>query len=146
MAEYVTDSSEESPDLNDEGTSSEDESTDEEFEYDVPARIQNYVEKDILIDESSPLHMAAQKGPRKYLEVMLDNGCSPNSINQYGNSLLLLSCMSGQIRGVRMLIERGADVNHVNRYGNTVLHMAAMNGHVKVIDLMVSQHNININK
>jgi len=45
------------------------------------------------------------------LEALLNNGASPNSHNQYGNTLLHLAAMYGHNQSVELLLDKGAKIS-----------------------------------
>jgi ankyrin repeat protein len=92
-----------------------------------------------LIDENSPLYNAASRGHTNYLEALLNSGASPNSRDQYGNSLLHLSAMNGHMKSVLLLLEKNAKLTTRNKYGNTLIHVASMNGHSDMVQFLLDK-------
>ena len=93
----------------------------------------------------SPLHHAATKGHTRYLEALIREGQSPNSRNQYGNTLLHLASLNGHEDTIETLIEYGADLFARNKFGNTLMHNAALNGHVETLELLHETYSLDIN-
>lgn len=66
----------------------------------------------------------ARNGRIKRIEESLNLGFPIDSVDERGNTLLLLACQNSNKRLAEMLLLRGANVNHQNVGGNTALHFA----------------------
>ncbi|GMH49239.1 hypothetical protein TL16_g00471 [Triparma laevis f. inornata] len=58
------------------------------------------------------------------VENLLDRGVPVNVRDQYGNTILSISCQNGHKRIMKCALRRGGDINTVNYKGNSPLHFA----------------------
>mmetsp|Transcript_19942 Transcript_19942/g.45269 ORF Transcript_19942/g.45269 Transcript_19942/m.45269 type:complete len:211 (+) Transcript_19942:1374-2006(+) len=56
------------------------------------------------------------------VEEVLDQNISPDTMDHFGNTLLILACQQGSKRMCKFLIRRGGSINLQNHAGNTGLH------------------------
>ena len=70
------------------------------------------------------------------LESVLDEGVQIDTRDEYGNTLLILSCQQGNKRMAKFLLRRGATINAQNNLGNTLLHYLHEYGKVELFDYM----------
>ena len=70
---------------------------------------QNLEEKDI--NESTPLHLACEKGNEEIIIFLLSLGCNINCKDKFGRTPLLICFLFNQIKIMKKLIQRGADFN-----------------------------------
>ena len=56
------------------------------------------------------------------VESLLDRGVPVNVRDQYGNTILSISCQNGHKRIMKCALRRGADINAFNYKGNSPLH------------------------
>ncbi|WP_158685529.1 ankyrin repeat domain-containing protein [Microbacterium halophytorum] len=82
------------------------------------------------------LYTFARTGDRVLLQE-IDDGYNVNSVNENGDSLLLLAAQGGHVELVRGLIARGADLAHRNHRGVTPVIAAASRGHHDVVESLV---------
>lgn len=68
----------------------------------------------------------------------IDDGYNVNSVNEHGDSVLLLAAQGGHADLVRGLVARGADVNLRNHRGVTPVIAAASHGHFNVVATLVN--------
>ncbi len=62
------------------------------------------------------------------------------SMNQYGETILLSACGSGQVSVVSLLLKYGANIHQRNKYsGYTALHKAAEKGYTELVKILL--HN-----
>jgi hypothetical protein len=66
--------------------------------------------------------VAAKSDNLAEIEAALDADISVETMDSYGNTLLLLAAQQGSKRMCKFLLRRGANVNAQNAVGNTVLH------------------------
>lgn len=66
--------------------------------------------------------MAAKSGNLAEMEDALEEDISPDTADQFGNSLLLLAAQQGAKRMCKFILRRGANINFQNLVGNTALH------------------------
>lgn len=71
------------------------------------------------------------------LETFLDDhGVDVNTVDEFGNTLLLLAAQQGNKKLCKFLLRRGAHMNAKNFTGNTVLHFLHKFGHLDLADYM----------
>jgi len=69
---------------------------------------------------------------------LLDNGVSPSSKDEDGDTMLQLALWNGNSEGIaELLIERGADVDDHNTDGHTALDIAIMELNLPIIELLL---------
>lgn len=85
-------------------------------------RVQKRIE-DSLPDRDTIFSMC-RNGRYKRLEKVLDQGFDVDTMDQKGNTLLIVACQNLNRRMVEMLLDRRANVDHQNLLGNTPLHFA----------------------
>ena len=71
----------------------------------------------------SAAHAAAQYSP-KCLQVLLENGCSPNIVRSDGGTPLMIAAGCGNAESVRLLFRFGANVFMQSQHGDTALSRA----------------------
>ena len=67
------------------------------------------------------MHLAAEKGYTRVIQLLLDADASINARNNLGETPLMIAAENGHDDTVRFLIERGADVNAQDTLGKTAL-------------------------
>ena len=82
-------------------------------------------EKDAGRDEATPLHLAAERGHKPIVELLLRKGAVVDARRAGGSTPLLLASYHGKIEIVKLLLERRADPNAGATDGSTALHAAA---------------------
>jgi len=83
-------------------------------------------------------HRLIKKGDIAGLRRLLEQGLSPNLLNRFSWSLLMLSAIEGNIRIGELLIASGADLDKANGFGETALSLAAQQGHLRFVQLLLS--------
>ena len=68
-------------------------------------------------DGSTPLHMAAYKGHKEVVELLIEQGADVNAKNKYGQAPLCRAAFYDHKEVAELLIERGADVNAIDKDG-----------------------------
>jgi ankyrin repeat protein len=119
-------------------------------------------------DGETPLTLAAKKGHKEVVELLLDHVANVSKIdkndktsltlaakkghteevnkpNKSGDTLLILAVKGGHKEVVELLLNRGADVNKPNKDGYTPLILAAARGHTEIVKLLLD-HKADVNE
>lgn len=83
------------------------------------------------------LHVLAYHGIKGGMEVLLEENCDPNTVDDFGTALHWAAC-GGNEEVVQLLLKRGANIHATERFG-TALHWAARVGHEKVVQLLLDK-------
>lgn len=78
--------------------------------------------EDYRIPPWQAIFAACQAGKAGKVEQAIRAGFDPDTVDEYGNTMLILACRHGYKRIVDLLLSRGANINHKNHKGNTPLH------------------------
>ena len=81
----------------------------------------------------TPLHLAAGKGHKEIVSVLLDAGCPIDEVNIYGHSALHYAAEGGAVDVIDILVERDLDVNRIDNEGITPLHVASACGKLEAV-------------
>ncbi|WP_298793561.1 ankyrin repeat domain-containing protein [uncultured Allomuricauda sp.] len=96
------------------------------------------------IDSSGyyPISIAVRKKSVELLEVLLNMGANPNTINQdHSKTTALMQCSNfNALELAKLLMENGADVNIIDKNGDPVIHWTAYLGQVELTKLLLN-HN-----
>ncbi|XP_067649942.1 ankyrin repeat domain-containing protein 50-like [Haliotis asinina] len=88
----------------------------------------------------SPVMLAAMKGCRDVVHVLLDQGADLNLVDDSGNNILHASCLSNQADMVTYLISlQKLDINHKNASGSTAAMIAKEQGNMSLYDSLESK-------
>jgi ankyrin repeat protein len=81
--------------------------------------------------------VAARRGDAAGLKKQLESGVSPDTVDKYGNSLLILAAREGTADTVAALLRFKPKIDHRNRSGDSALMLAAQRGDAKIVDLLL---------
>lgn len=84
-----------------------------------------------------PLHLAAKRGRRRVMEVLLRAGAAVDAADQNGRTALMVAAASGQCGASSWLLEHRADVDWKTHYGYTALHHAALVPRPEVVEILL---------
>ncbi|XP_067659906.1 putative ankyrin repeat protein RF_0381 [Haliotis asinina] len=85
----------------------------------------------------TPAMMAAQKGNREVLELLVNKGVKVSLMDKKGNNILHFACRKGHVEVVEhILSENMVDINSKNKQGMIPVFMAAEKGHKEVVELL----------
>ena len=82
-------------------------------------------------DGRTPLHAAAQRGHKRVVAVLLNDGASVDSRDNEGNTPLHLAAANGHDDTVRALLSDGADATSRNNADRTPLDLGKKNPEVR---------------
>lgn len=86
----------------------------------------------------SPLHLAASKGRKEIIKLLLDKGADLKALDMKGMTPLHRATERGHKETVELLLARKADVKMVDKYDHcTALHLAAERDDRKVVELLL---------
>lgn len=88
----------------------------------------------------TPLHKAAQQGWVEGLKLLLANGATTNSVNQFGQTPLHYASASKSWECIRSLLDSGVcqtTLDHKDNRGHTPLHDASATGHKEGVALLL---------
>ena len=94
--------------------------------------------------QGAPLHVAAEKGHKDMVSLLLKEGCPTNVTDGIGKSAVHFAAMSGEVDIIEMLVKQGLDVGLRDGDGSTALHIAAQRGQVAILEMLVN-HGLDVN-
>ena len=89
-----------------------------------------------------PLHLAAERGNKTLLRLLLDHGIPIRTEDDAGKQALHWAAIQGNTATVKQLLEWGADVGAADKTGCTALHLAAAQGH-EALALLLLENEAN---
>jgi len=101
-------------------------SAEEELNKEAKAEVQPTVEQrsKSKVPDIDTVFSQARHGRLRMLEQSLVDGFDINTVDDRGNSLLLVAVQNGHRKMIDFLIRRKCNVNHTNINGNSPLHFA----------------------
>ena len=98
-----------------------------------------YVEiaKEKNIRVNTDLHLAAEKGDKEIVEILVGQDANVDAINKYSNTSLHMAVWGGHLAVVEILVRAGANVNVPNTRCYMPLHLAAKSGHTAIVEMLV---------
>jgi ankyrin repeat protein len=85
------------------------------------------------------LHLGAEKGHTKIVQILLNSGASIDSVDIAGRTALHCAVESRKLEVVRVLLERGADAKRKDANGMSVLHLAVDKGYEDIVLLLIEK-------
>ncbi|XP_032892476.1 ankyrin repeat and SOCS box protein 14 [Amblyraja radiata] len=85
----------------------------------------------------TPLHLAAELNLAGNVQLLLENGCDPNSKNEEGDSVLITATRTECVDVVTLLLGFGVAVNMRCVNERTALHEAAKLGRVDIVESLL---------
>jgi uncharacterized protein YkwD len=100
--------------------------------------------KDQTTTQASPQNLsktnwmkAMMDGDRKLIEAGIEQGLSPDTKNQHGDSAFMWAAYRGRLDWVKTMVEQGATVDYQGTYGKTAMHLAAERGHFEIVEALL---------
>ena len=81
---------------------------------------------------------AARSGDAATLERLAAAGADVDSLDQHGQTALMLAARAGHAEAVRALCRLGADLNHSAKYSLTAIMLGVINGHLEVTRILAA--------
>lgn len=81
---------------------------------------------------------SARLGDTRQLAGLLDRGIDPNTVDESGNSLLILAAREGNDDTVETLLKYRVALGQRNLAGDSALMLAVLRGHDKVVELLLA--------
>ena len=92
------------------------------------------------------LMYAAWKGDPERARFLLERGAAVDTVNNKGNSALMLACQRGKLKTARLLVELGgAAVNATGPIGVTALMFSCQHGHLDTVRCLVERGGAAVN-
>lgn len=89
---------------------------------------------------------AVQLNRAYHVEQLLNQGHSPNAVDDKGNPMLTLALYEDAFDTARVLLHHSqTNVNQANQHGETPLMLACLKGQIKLVKEMVDQYHAQIN-
>lgn len=80
---------------------------------------------------------SARLGDTRQLVDLLNRGIDPNTIDEQGNTLLILAANGGHVRTVEAILPYRPNVSQRNLAGDSALMMAVLRGHEEVVEILL---------
>ena len=97
-------------------------------------------------NKQTPLHLAARKGQKENVELLLNRGADVDSIDVDKETPLHYACDAGHSEIAGLLIQKGALLNQANKINQTPLHLASLKGHCEVIKTLLENGGFNVDQ
>ncbi len=91
----------------------------------------------VLADSYEASLSSARLGDTRQLVNLLNRGIDPNTIDEQGNTLLLIAAREGHLRTVQAILQYRPSVSHRNLAGDSALMLATLGGHREVVDVLL---------
>jgi len=90
-----------------------------------------------LSAKNNLLHDNIENGSLSSIEAALDKGIEIDSVDNNGDTAVLLAARYGRIDVLRLLVERGANVNVLDSKKRDVLNIAITTGAVEIVSMLL---------
>lgn len=82
------------------------------------------------------LHIAANQGNLKFIQMLLSYGIDVNETDEIGQSPLVYAINGNKLEAVKYLVEQNASVIQQDMYGKTPLHFAVQNKNIECVKIL----------
>lgn len=90
--------------------------------------------------DRTPLHLAAERGKNKVIELLIDKfKCNYSLRTKDGSTLMHIASESGHQNTALLLLKKGVPLHMPNKAGAICLHSACRKGHVEVVNLLLQK-------
>ncbi|KAK6194502.1 hypothetical protein SNE40_000126 [Patella caerulea] len=79
---------------------------------------------------------AVRHGDIKVVTYLIDHGACVNTVNDDGDTLLMIAAKHRQTKMMKLLIYNGCEMNHQNLQGETALHKVLLSGRANVLTIV----------
>merc|ERR1711879_426360 len=86
----------------------------------------------------TPLHLAAERGELKAIQLLVELGAGLNIANGKGDSPLILVCRRGAALAAKFLVEQRADAEVCTKLGDTPVQIAQRFGFQETVQALCS--------
>jgi uncharacterized protein len=87
--------------------------------------------------DSTPLHIACEKGEIGDVEILIANGADINLPGDLGNTPLHSAALTGKAEVIKRLLELGADPFLRNEFSQTPLQVAQLGNHHAAVSVIL---------
>ncbi|KAL0262557.1 hypothetical protein SLS55_001525 [Diplodia seriata] len=87
----------------------------------------------------TPLHIAASKGHRELMQILIDHQADVNQKDPRNRTPLHTAARHGHLTAVALLLDNEAEIEVTGDDGETPLHWAAVHGHLDVTELLLDR-------
>lgn len=95
--------------------------------------------------QNTPLLLAAKKGTLIATIMLIESGADIDHANEHGLTALMLAVINNQYVIFYYLLTRGSNILLYSLPGNTVLQWCISYSRINMLDLMIAEHQINLN-
>lgn len=88
-------------------------------------------------ENNQPIHIAAERGWKKIMTLLIENGANPNALNRIERTPLHLVAEIGRVDMASILIRAGAKQDTLDIHGWNARQVAELNSHREVEELLV---------
>ena len=90
-------------------------------------------------NDMNDLLNAYENGDMGAVQYLLEHGANVNSMNQFGQTPLMLACMENRLTIVQLLLDNGSDIHAREESGATSLMLACKVGHCQVTQYLLKR-------
>lgn len=91
----------------------------------VKRALKNGANANLKIKDITPLMMAAGKGSKEIIDILIENKADPSQKGEHGKTAFTVAVRRGKLAAAKALLEKGSDINAKDDKGVTSLMRAA---------------------